>query len=161
MFEIIKNFLSDIEQSEEPEKIVHSRKQVAEAALMYHVIAVDGVVREEESRRMAEVLAVHFGLTEAETADLAVEARNAEFEAIDLYQFTSVLNRSFSVEERASIIENLWEMVFADGVVHELEDNVVWRIAELLHVDSRDRLEIKKRVWKRLGKEQDQNEVEG
>ena len=52
-----------------------------------------------------------------------------------------------------TIVENLWEMVFADGVVHELEDNVIWRIAELLAVDSRDRMLMKQRVWKRQSEE--------
>lgn len=149
MFNAIKKFLTELDNSDEPEKVIHSKKQIAEAALMYHVIAVDGVIRDEERRRMTEVLANNFDLDDDETKALAGEARDAENEAIDLYQFTSILNRSLSADERAAIIEDLWEMVFADGVVHELEDNVVWRVAELLHVDSRDRLEIKQRVWKR------------
>jgi uncharacterized tellurite resistance protein B-like protein len=36
--------------------------------------------------------------------------------------------------------------VFADGVVNELEDNMVWRTAELLGVSSRDRMILRKRV---------------
>ena len=41
-------------------------------------------------------------------------------------------------------------MVFSDGEIHELEDNVVWRIAELLAVDKRDRMEIKRNVRQKL-----------
>jgi len=46
-------------------------------------------------------------------------------------------------------------MVFADGVLHELEDNVVWRIAELLAVDSRNRVLLKQRVWKKNTEDSD------
>lgn len=148
MFDILKKFVSDLSDSEEPENFIHDKLQLAEAALMYHVIAVDGVVRDEEKERMAEVLSKQFNLGKEETKNLALEARTAEHEAIDLYKFTSILKNTLTKEERIQIIEHLWEMVFADGVLHELEDNVVWRIAELLAVDSRDRVLLKQRVWK-------------
>ncbi|MEM9278673.1 MAG: TerB family tellurite resistance protein [Pseudomonadota bacterium] len=149
MFDTIKKFITDLSDSEEPKEFIHSRMQLAEAALMYHVIAVDGVIKDDEKTRMAEILAKHFDLDEQETKHLAKDAKNAENEAIDLYKFTSVLKHALSEEERNVIIEHLWEMVFADGVVHELEDNVVWRVAELLGVDSRERMLLKQKVWKR------------
>ena len=73
-------------------------------------------------------------------------ARAAENEAVDLYRFTSLLKRSLDREHLVQIVENLWEMVYADGVVHELEDNVVWRIAELLDIGSHERMKMKRRV---------------
>ncbi len=47
-------------------------------------------------------------------------------------------------EERVGILELLWEVVYADGERHELEDNLVWRIAELTGVDSRERIELRR-----------------
>ncbi len=149
MLDIIKNFLSDLSDTDEPREFLHSKLQLAEAALMYHVIAVDGVVREAEKLKMAEVLAGQFDLDAEQTKSLAKDAITAEHEAIDLYKFTSILKQSLNQEERVNMIENLWEMVFADGVLHELEDNVVWRISELLNVDRRDRMHLKKKVWSR------------
>lgn len=153
MFDIIKKFVADLSAAQEPEVFIHDKIQLAEAALMYHVIAVDGVIRDEEKSRMAELLSRQFGLNEEETKSLSIEAKTAEHEAIDLYKFTSILKRALNEEERIKIIEHLWEMVFADGVLHELEDNVVWRIAELLAVDSRNRVLLKQRVWKRNSQE--------
>ncbi|MBO6813716.1 MAG: TerB family tellurite resistance protein [Rhizobiaceae bacterium] len=155
MLEALKNFIRDAIETPEPETFLHDRKQLAEAALMYHVIAVDGVVRENERIRLAEILGNQFELAENQLQNLLSEAKEAEQEAIDLYAFTSVLKRGLSYEDRTSIIENLWEMVFADGVIHELEDNVVWRVAELLGVDSRDRMLLKQSVWKRQNKEEE------
>lgn len=149
MFDIIKKFVSDLSASDEPETFIHDKMQLAEAALMYHVIAVDGVIRDEEKTKMAELLSEQFDLSEEETKSLTIEAKTAEQEAIDLYKFTSILKRALKEEDRIKIIEHLWEMVFADGVLHELEDNVVWRIAELLAVDSRNRVLLKQRVWKK------------
>ncbi len=149
MFEIIRKFVADLNEADEPKTVVHSHKELAQAALMYHVIAVDGVIREQEKQKMAEVLARQFDLSDEDTRHLALEARDAAHEAIDLYKFTSILAHSLDQPDRVQIVENLWEMVFADGVLHELEDNVVWRIAELLGVSSQDRMALKRRVWKR------------
>ena len=50
-----------------------------------------------------------------------------------------------------AFIELMWELVYADGVRHELEDNVVWRVAELLGVSDRDRVFMRQRAAERAG----------
>jgi len=74
------------------------------------------------------------------------DAVAAEREAVDLYRFTSVLKRRTTEEERVRIIENLWEIVFSDGKSHEFEENLVWRVAELLGVHRQERLARKRAV---------------
>ena len=51
--------------------------------------------------------------------------------------------------DRIGLVEDLWEMVYADGLVHEFEDNVVWRIAELIGVGTRERTLARQRVLAR------------
>ena len=149
MLDALKKFIADLSDETESPESEYSRLQLAEAALMFHVIAIDGEVAEDEKSRMLELLSKQFGISMEETKGLFEEAREIEHAAIDLYGFTSVLKRQLNDHERLSIIENLWEMVFADGEVHELEDNVVWRIAELLNVGGRERMLIKRRVSER------------
>jgi uncharacterized tellurite resistance protein B-like protein len=73
-------------------------------------------------------------------------ATAADREAIDLYRFTSLLNRSLDEAGRLRIVEMMWEIVYADGKVNEFEDNVIWRAADLLGISSRDRIEMRRRV---------------
>jgi uncharacterized tellurite resistance protein B-like protein len=40
----------------------------------------------------------------------------------------------------------LWKMVYADGKVSEFEANVMWRVADLLAVSTRDRVMLRERV---------------
>jgi len=40
----------------------------------------------------------------------------------------------------------LWEVVLADGIVDEFETNLVWRVAELIGVSTRDRVTLRKMV---------------
>jgi uncharacterized tellurite resistance protein B-like protein len=69
---------------------------------------------------------------------------------VDFYRFTSVLVR-LSETERLHLLELIWEVVYADGELHELEDNLVWRIAELIGVSSRDRVELRQKVARAAG----------
>lgn len=152
MLDRFRSFIRELAGAAEPaERQQPDSPQLAAAALMYHVIQADGVLRPVERERFAQVLGEEYSLETAELAALIEAARQADGEAIDLYRFTSVLMESMSEAERIGFIELLWEMVYADGVRHELEDNVVWRVSELLGVSGRDRVHMRQRVQERLG----------
>ena len=120
--------------------------QVAAAALMFHVIDADGIRSEVEKRRLEEVLGRHFGLSGAPLKQLIRAGEKADREAIDLYAFTSILKRNLDREDRIDLIRIMWEVVYADGERHELEDNLVWRIAELIGVERAERLAMRRSV---------------
>jgi uncharacterized tellurite resistance protein B-like protein len=64
---------------------------------------------------------------------------------VDFYRFTSAI-ASLEQPERLEIVRMMWQVVFADGKNHELEDNMVWRIAELIGVSARDRTTLRKQM---------------
>jgi len=146
LFEKLKKLFFDTDDDAARHGFDTDSLQVAEAALMFHVIAADGIVTEDEKATLSTRVSRHFGLSKAEAAELVAAAREADNEAVDLYRFTSTLKRELDYDARLELIASLWEMVYADGVVHELEDNIVWRVAELLDVSSRDRMEMKQRI---------------
>ena len=118
-------------------------KNLAAAALMVHVIAADGEITAEEEKRLEEILRQHYSVTDAEALTLANAAKLAQSDAVDMYRFTSILKAEMEESERLALVEDLWEMVYADGQVHEFEDNVVWRVAELIGIQSRERMVLK------------------
>src|ERR1700674_214767 len=120
--------------------------RLAATALLIHVISLDGEPSEIEKRRLHGLLESRFGLDPGTADQLITAATLVEGEAVDLYHFTSVIMRSVDEEGRLRIIEMMWELVFVDGEVSELEDNVVWRAADLLGVSSRDRIDLKRRI---------------
>jgi uncharacterized tellurite resistance protein B-like protein len=117
--------------------------RLAVAALLYHVVAVDGVVSPAERTTLTELLKSHFGLDPQSTTSLVEAAETADEEAVDLYHFTSLLKQRLEVADRERIIEMMWRLVYADGGMHEFEENVVWRVAELLSVSSQVRIRLK------------------
>lgn len=145
MFEALKTLLFDSRKQASGEPATDDL-QLAEAALMFHVIAADGVVSDEEKASLTKRLSQRFSLTHEQAAELMAAARAADSEAVDLYRFASVLKRGLDNEARRGIISELWEMVFADGVVHEVEDTIVWRVAQMLGVEAKDRMALKRKA---------------
>jgi uncharacterized tellurite resistance protein B-like protein len=120
--------------------------QVAAAALLVRAGHIDGQSGEAERQMLGALLTQRFGLSESELRDLIEQAEEDDRDAVDLYRFTSVLKRKLDSDGRLRLIEMMWDMAYADGVVHEFEENLIWRVAELVGVDSHDRIALRQRV---------------
>lgn len=141
MFDRIVAFLKDLPPGNPAiDKPGADDPRIAAAALMYHVMDADGVRHDAEWERMKEILAESYDLSGDALDRLVTAGGKADEEAVDLYAFTSVLKRHLDAGQRVEFVGLMWEIVFADGELHELEDNTIWRIAELIGVDGRDRV---------------------
>lgn len=112
--------------------------KLAVAALLVHLAAIDGEISKAEREALRNALMDFYSLGETEVDRLIEEAHRRDSEAVDFYRFTSAL-AALPNEEKLEIIRMMWQVVFVDKKNHELEDNMVWRVAELIHVSSRDR----------------------
>jgi uncharacterized tellurite resistance protein B-like protein len=147
MFESFKNFISDFVDGEKhPQHFADNDYRLAAAALLVHAAAIDGEMSQAERDKLHALVKQRFGLDDATTDELVDQATAAEHEAVDLYHFTSLLNRTLDEEGRAKIVEMMWEIVYADGQRDELEDNLLWRAADLLGVSPRERIELRRRI---------------
>lgn len=124
--------------------LAHDPK-LAVAALLVHLAAVDGTVLPEEKTAIRGALQDFYGLGEADVDKLVAEATRRDSESVDFYRFTSAL-ASLPDEEKIEIVRMMWTVVFADRKNHEMEDNMVWRIAELIHVSARDRTKLRNQM---------------
>jgi uncharacterized tellurite resistance protein B-like protein len=147
MFDAFRRFLSDFTAGDKhPSRFNDDDYRLAASALLVHAAAIDGEVSDLERAKLHAVIKRRFDLDEETTEEMMVEATAAEHEAIDLYHFTSLLNRSLDHEGRRRIVEMMWEIVYADGHVTEFEDNLLWRAADLLGISSRERIELRRQV---------------
>ncbi len=121
------------------------RLQVATAALIAEVMRLDG---QAEPERLAFLGAVQrrFSLSDDEASTLVALAEAEAREAVDYYQFTSLINRSFSAHDKAHIVELMWEVAYADGTLSAHEQHVMRKIAELLYVSHGDYIAAKLRA---------------
>ncbi|MBZ9675397.1 TerB family tellurite resistance protein [Mesorhizobium sp. ES1-1] len=145
MFERVLSFLRDLSTDADAHAGTDDPR-VAASALLYHVMNADGVRQDVEWEKFKAVLAQSYSISGDELEDLAAAGERADNESIDLHAFTSVLKRHLDADARKAFIGLMWEIVYADGELHELEDNTVWRVAELIGVERRDRIEARRRV---------------
>jgi len=111
-----------------------ARARLAAAALLVEVVRSDHQFPEVERQAVLAAAGRRFGLDEAEARTLVELAEAETREAHDLYQFTSLVNASFSPEQKLWLIEELWRVAWADDVLHHYEEHVIRKVADLIHV---------------------------
>lgn len=145
MFKTISNLFSNPKQT----KNQPIDTKLAVAALLVHLMDIDGETTEQEQEVVSNVLREHFKLEQEQVEELIKSAHIKDDAAVDFYQFTSIITR-LEMEQRVKIIAMMWQVVFADNNNHELEDNMIWRVAELIGVSSRDRTILRSQFAKKL-----------
>lgn len=147
MLQLLKEFLNEVGIGEKPaSRFSENDYRLAAAALLIHVMSIDGQETGAELEKLHELLKRQFDLDDDAAEELVAVATAADREAVDLYGFTSLINRSLDEDGRRRIVKMMWEMVYADGRMNEFEDNVVWRASDLLGVSQRDRVEMRREV---------------
>lgn len=147
MLETVRRFFSELSGgSATPRAFEDGDYRVAAAALLVHAVGIDGEIQAAERAKLHSVLKYRFDLSDETTDELIAAATKVEGESVDLYQFTSLLNRELDDTGLLRIIEMMWELIYADGHVNEFEDNLVWRVADLLNVSPHERIALRQEV---------------
>ena len=124
---------------------------LAAAALLVEAARMDDDYDDGERAVIARLLRERFDLDGADAADLLAAADAKTEDSVELYTYTRALKDAFAHEERVRMIEMLWEVVYADGEVHDHEANLMRRVSGLIYVTDRESGEARKRVLDRTG----------
>ncbi len=112
----------------------HHALQVATAALLFEVMRMDGEIKEVERHTLTSAIQERFELSAGETASLLRLAEAEAKQATDYYQFTALINQYFTAEQKAHVIELMWQVASADREIDRFERTLVHKVADLLHV---------------------------
>ncbi len=122
------------------------RIQLATCVLLLEVAHSDDNYTQAEHDRIVEVLKEKFQLSAEYAAELLELADRERANSADLWRFTNVIDNTYSSEEKESVIETLWKVVYADDRLHFYEDNLIHRLAKLLNLSHKQLIDAKKRV---------------
>ena len=132
MIDKIKNFFS--KNVLEPEAETTSPDQLATAALLIEVMVIDGDLDDQEMQAIAGTLSNMLDLSEEQIDQLIELSKEEVAEATSLYQFTKEINEHFDIEKKLSLMTAMWRVAFADGHLDKYEENIIRRVADLLHI---------------------------
>ncbi|MBD8652026.1 TerB family tellurite resistance protein [Rhizobium sp. CFBP 13726] len=141
MLDRIQAFLHTLTAPHHTDEFAPDDPRVAFVALCFQVMEADGNMSVEEQQKFRDLMRDRYDLSPEGLQSLIEAGRQAGSEAVDYYRFTSDLRKHLVDEEdRIELLGILWDIVYADGQRSEIEDHVIWRIADLLGVSARDRV---------------------
>ena len=108
--------------------------ELATAALFSEIIRADREVQQAELDAYRERLSTRFQLSETELKTLMQEGQEVAEEAVDLVQFTHVINEKCDSDQKTAIVKGLWQVAYADQEIAPIEEYTIRRIADLLYV---------------------------
>jgi uncharacterized tellurite resistance protein B-like protein len=133
-------------QPEETDASAERRAQIAAAVLLVEVARSDQNFSDAERQTVLGSVQGKFGLSPAQAQELLALAESESHDAHDIYQFTSKIDATFSPERKVRLIEELWRAAYSDSVLHEYEEHLIRRVADMLHLSHSQFIGAKLRV---------------
>jgi uncharacterized tellurite resistance protein B-like protein len=125
--------------------------QVVLAALLVEAAHSDDRFDDAERAVIARLLKRRFELAEAGARALLAAGEHEAERSAELFRFARIINERLSHERRVELIEMLWEVAYADGVLDPYEDSLLRRVGGLIHVSDRERGLARQRIFARCG----------
>jgi uncharacterized tellurite resistance protein B-like protein len=120
--------------------------RLATAVLLVEVLRADPVLAPGERASVLRALQGRFQLAEAELHGLLALAQDTAQTAYDYQRFTSQLNTHFSQAQKIELVENMWQVAYADAHLDAHENHVISKVAGLLHVTHGEYIAAKMRA---------------
>lgn len=151
MLQAIRRFFDTQVNSPQPGTRPGHTIELATAALLVEVSRIDSEATPQERDVVERAIRDKFGLSADEAAELIRLADAEVSQATDYFQFTSLVNRFFSAEQKQRVIELMWRVAYADADLSAHENHLMRRIADLLHVPHGDYIAAKMRAREAAG----------
>lgn len=146
MRKLIERLFSELTATTNEQPLPQASLHLATAALLVEVISIDQQFDDREWQQLHTLLKVQCQLSSAEVDELIAEARQASNDSTSLYDFTQLINQHCDYAEKLKLMENLWQVAFADEHLDKYEEHIIRRIADLIYVSHRDFIQAKRTV---------------
>ena len=130
----------------ESEEDIEHRLQLASAVLLLEVAQADRDYSNQEKEKIQQAISSKFSLSDEEIQQLMALADEKSEQATDYHQFTSLLNKNFSNQQKIRLIELMWHVAYADGELDPHEDHFIRKISELLYLRHSELLSARERA---------------
>jgi uncharacterized tellurite resistance protein B-like protein len=148
MIDAIKQFFDTriAGDGEETADTGQHRLQLATAALLIEMAQADNQRHSMEFQAIHDGIMEVFDLSPEETAEIIELADEEAHEATDHFEFTQLINQQFGYDDKCRVVELLWRVCLADAEMDRYEEQLVRKIADLLHVEHSEFIAAKLRV---------------
>ena len=118
--------------------------------LMVEAASIDGLVDQQEVNKISKVL-IEIFCEDPNAVEIELQkCLNELGEHKSLHYFTSKINQTFEDKKKLLLLEILWEIILADGKIHDFESNLIRRLSGLLYISDVQCGEAKKKTLEKL-----------
>lgn len=138
MFNIFKKNKEEVNENQTSFEI-----ELTAAVLAYEIARIDGDVSQQElTVLMEEIKAISekVGKSKEEILNIIEIYSN---DSISFYEFVEDINKSYTKEEKLSLLGFMWKVAFADGVLDVSEERLIRRLADLIRIKDIEVLKLK------------------
>jgi len=140
----IKNLFKKENSKSDTVSFEPTELQIAVSKILVRTAKIDDEFHILEEQKILELLTKYFSLNDEDSKNLMELGISEEKSATDLYTYTNTIKKSLELSERKKIIKMMWQIIVTDDNFDPYENNLVWRVAELIGISTRERVQIKK-----------------
>jgi len=148
MLESIKKyFVENMDTSGQESRVPSDRSvSIACCALLLEMAHADSQFSQSERDKIISILQSNFHMTKNDANELLNLSELEREESLDLWQFTNLINQTYSHEEKVKVAETLWQVIYTDGKVDKHEEYLMRKLTFLLEIDHEDMIAAKFRA---------------
>lgn len=121
-------------------------RQEAAAALLIEVVLADESLSGQEQTLLPGIIVNLTGASAAEASELIQSAMARHEEAVSLFEYTDLINREFSLQDKQALILAMWQLAFADGELCQYEEQIIRKTADLLYLKHSELIQLRNQV---------------
>mgnify|MGYP003706216485 CR=1 FL=1 len=110
--------------------------------LMFEIAMSDGTLDKSELAILKK-RAAHICVEEEKASDVLKKVIDEAADSTSLYPTVKEINRELSIDQKVEVLKNLWELIAADEIINHYEENLYFKIAELIKIKRSQANQIK------------------
>jgi uncharacterized tellurite resistance protein B-like protein len=125
--------------------------RIALGVLLWEIAGEDGKILPQEETALKDILSRRIKASMQDIEVVMASIKAAAKERIDLYTFTSQIEKGLSYEVKLEVVGDLFRLACCDNDLDDAEYELIRKICGLLNVSHKDFIDIKIKVKKESG----------
>ncbi|MDB9771354.1 TerB family tellurite resistance protein [Alphaproteobacteria bacterium] len=150
MFSNLKTALKKITSKTEEEEEYKGEDIQAVIILLIEACQIDGETGQEEVQYIKKLLINKFNFSEIDADENINTALNDNNKRIEIFSQIKIILNEMDHQERIEVIQMMWGVILADGIIDDFEANLMRRMNGLLYISGIESADAKKRALDEL-----------
>ena len=140
---LLDKFFNKSGSSSDNKELDPHQLQLATCILLIEVSKSDDDYDVDEQEKIISLIKSKFVLTDQEITEVFDASNKHHDKMISLYEWTDIINKECSYEQKLVIIGFMWDIAYVDSKIDKYEDYIIRKVADLIYVKHQDFIGLK------------------